>query len=365
MGVKRPAERPTVIVVGPLPPPVHGAAVVTAAMRERLRSISHVVVVNTSAGARRGARYHMRRLIRHSQCLAALVRHRRAARRCLYITTPAGAGLLYTVVLALGARLLGYQVVLHHHSFAYLVRRSVPMGVVDRVVGPRSAHVVLCTRMRYELRRQYRTDRIVAICSNAGLVEDGQPVVRSSSRAAGLTLGYLGLLTREKGLEDVIATFEATRNRGVATAVALAGMAGSRADDRMLLDARRRLGAQLREYGPVAGDAKDRFFGGLDVFLFPTRLAEAEPLVVLEALARGVPVVAYDRGCIGEELVGGGVVVPPSEPFVEHAATYIERLAREPGFALAERTRAREAFERLRAASRRPEEVLAALLNRP
>jgi glycosyltransferase involved in cell wall biosynthesis len=59
----------------------------------------------------------------------------------------------------------------------------------------------------------------------------------------------------------------------------------------------------IKYYGPVLGDAKKEFFAELNTFVFPTRYRnEAEPLVILEALMNGCPVVANNRGCIRSML---------------------------------------------------------------
>jgi glycosyltransferase involved in cell wall biosynthesis len=53
----------------------------------------------------------------------------------------------------------------------------------------------------------------------------------------------------------------------------------------------------------------------LDVLVVPSRF-EGLPLVVVEALASGVPVVAADVGSVSEAVVDGrtGLLVPPERP---------------------------------------------------
>ena len=51
--------------------------------------------------------------------------------------------------------------------------------------------------------------------------------------------------------------------------------------------------------GPRYGRDKDAFYDSIDVLVFPTQ-NEAEPLVVHEAIERGVPVIAYGSGAIPE-----------------------------------------------------------------
>ena len=68
---------------------------------------------------------------------------------------------------------------------------------------------------------------------------------------------------------------------------------------------------------PVYGEEKRDFYKNIDVFLFPTIYqTETEGLVTLEALSAGVPVIAYGRACISENLIQGGIIVPTDQDFV-------------------------------------------------
>jgi glycosyltransferase involved in cell wall biosynthesis len=80
-----------------------------------------------------------------------------------------------------------------------------------------------------------------------------------------------------------------------------------------------RLGAtdRIELTGPLAGAALDDRFACADLLVLPSR-SETYAMVVTEALARGVPVVASDVGGIGEALGstrGGrpGLLVPPGD----------------------------------------------------
>ncbi len=100
----------------------------------------------------------------------------------------------------------------------------------------------------------------------------------------------------------------------------------------LLADATRRFGNRIEARGALSGADKDRFFEDIDVFLFPTRYVnEAEPLVVIEALAAGVPVVAFGRGCIPHMIPGdAGRVVVPEGPFVQETEFSVGTWARDP-----------------------------------
>lgn len=76
---------------------------------------------------------------------------------------------------------------------------------------------------------------------------------------------------------------------------------------------------RIRFVGPLQGSALDRAYSEADLFVLPSR-AETYGMVVTEALAHGLPVVAAEVGGVPEALgvapdgCRPGVLVPPGDP---------------------------------------------------
>jgi glycosyltransferase involved in cell wall biosynthesis len=85
------------------------------------------------------------------------------------------------------------------------------------------------------------------------------------------------------------------------------------------------LGDRVSFTGPLTGAELDRSYAAADLLVLASR-AETYGIVVIEALARGVPVVAADVGGVTEALGHGadgirpGLLVPPEDPAALGAA---------------------------------------------
>jgi glycosyltransferase involved in cell wall biosynthesis len=87
------------------------------------------------------------------------------------------------------------------------------------------------------------------------------------------------------------------------------------------------LGDSVTFLGEVDRRQKLDMLNSIDVFTVPTRYPEAKGVYVLEALARGVPVVQPDHGAFPELLqrTNGGLLTPPGDA-VALAGTLAELL---------------------------------------
>ncbi|MGH7125245.1 MAG: glycosyltransferase family 4 protein, partial [Stellaceae bacterium] len=215
--------------------------------------------------------------------------------------------MVYDLLLATVARGLGYRLFIHHHAFSYIDRRSRWTAALVAAAGRRARHICLCPTMGRRLGERYPGVRNIVIQSNAAFVEPVQTPRRAGDRP--FRIGFLSNLAPEKGFDTVIEVFRVLRQRHREVVLVIAGPAPSRAAQSLLESAKREFGASLDYRGAIYAAEKANFFRDIDFFLFPTRYVnEAEPLVMLEALAAGVPVVATARGCIEDDLTAGGAV---------------------------------------------------------
>ncbi len=128
-------------------------------------------------------------------------------------------------------------------------------------------------------------------------------------------MGYLGRLEWYKGVHDLLESVAWLRRRGPMVQVDIAGDGPYRA----VLEARAgELGIRgaVVFRGTVSGEAEEEWFRRVHVVATPSNQWENFPLVALEALARGRPVVGTNIGGIPDIVEEGstGHLVPIARP---------------------------------------------------
>lgn len=319
------------LIVGTFPPPSTGASVANAAVMGYLVSVG-ARVVSLDTAPKTLDRRLSRRLGRVPKLVRAWariieLRVKERKRQCtVYLSAAGGWGLAYDVLTILLARILRFEILVHHHNWTYFDRSSALAHVVMWLGGKRAHHIVLCDGMGRLLEKRYGILRW-EVLSNIFLVKQPlRPRIRKKLR----TVGFISNLTVEKGTLKILELARLIRRRrwGDVNVV----LAGPCSDTSLTAELRAAERDGLIEWrGAVYGDEKESFWNEVDVFVFPSSYAnEAEPIVVWEAMTSGSPVIAYGRGCIADQLGGQGVIVATREDFSTVAMGYLQKWREEP-----------------------------------
>jgi glycosyltransferase involved in cell wall biosynthesis len=332
------------VLIGPLSGPVHGVSVINNALRTIMEQRGLApAIIDLSPGFRpRGPAYHAVRMARTATGIVRILAAALAGPRRRYVMHLDGdAGLVYNIVLALTLRLTCQAVLFYHHSSRYIAADSVFMRVLLAVTG--KVPQVFCSRKMADLFfTRYRTSGQVLVINNAAWVAP-VPEAAHGDKGELLRLGLLSVLSLEKGVGRAIETLRTLRERGILAELVLAGAASDPAARTLIDKARMEFGTALLVRGVVQGPDRDAFLAKLDCFLFPSLYPhETQSLVVPEALAASIPVIAHDHRFIGEVVGEGGLLVPPAADYPVCAADWIER---EQGALDEWRRRARRQFE--------------------
>lgn len=320
----------TVIAIGGFPPPVTGASKNLALICDEIEALNPGLIrCDVARGSVEGRwRLLHRRIWRYAKAWGMLIANSRKKSKTAYLTSDGGPGLLFTLITVLIARVAGFRVVLQHRTFQYVRTRSQLAAAVNRAIGANGLHVFLSEGMARSFFKHYSPKRPCIVNHDfAQLAEFSREVRRIPRKRGGrLRVGYLSNLMFEKGFDTFLEIARASVAEGLDADFIIAGPAPSDTERQLVMTAVADLKGRLEWRGPVYDIEKLRFFRDIDIFLFPTRYHyEAQPNVVLEALAAGNYVIATDIGCVPEDLSGpGGEVVPFTQ--VADPACWLARL---------------------------------------
>jgi glycosyltransferase involved in cell wall biosynthesis len=296
-----------------LPPPLHGQSVINSAVIAHLacRKEVQTVVFDIGPGEYQSTiSYHVNRVSRVLRAIAEEFRHANRPKRILYTVIESGWGRCYNVAIIAIARLLRFQIVLHHHTSAHTLNRSTWFSFLVRLAGRDTMHVVLGNEMASDLKKTYPSVKRTLVVHNSSFLSLPQDVSKVGSNLPRLTIGFLSNLTNEKGLDSVFDVLRFGRAEGLELKLKLGGPATNAKTAEQIRSAQLEFGPALEVLGPVGPSEKNEFFTSIDLFLFLSRYKfEAQPLVVLEAMSFGVPTIVSQRGYTSEIVGDAGHVI--------------------------------------------------------
>jgi glycosyltransferase involved in cell wall biosynthesis len=305
-------ERPTLLIIGPTPPPYHGVAVATRALLDRGLG-SGFRLRHLDLADRRGIQ-HVDRPDLHDVWLFAaqwfrlLVLLSRERVHLVYIPlSQTTIGVLRDSLLMWPAYLLGARVIFHLHGGqfrAWYDASPRPLRAYARVVLRRASRVIVLGESLRPVFDGLVDPKRIEVVPN-GVADLGRRGARGVSGRYRVL--HVGTLSLAKGaLELLGAAARVVASRGDVEFV-LAGP-WLREEDRREAEAvvaRSGLASHVTYPGQVDRARKAELLVSADVFVFPGLQQEGQPLVVLEAMAAGLPVVFTDRGCLRETVVEG------------------------------------------------------------
>lgn len=324
------AHRTTLIVVGPLPPPIHGVTVSTSLIlaSEAVAAAFSVRHLDTSdhRSVETIARWDVRNLTLGGLHLVALVRmarRHRGAVMYLPLSQNSGAFIRDSLFIRIAGRygirtaahLRGSEFRTHFYSrqrrpFRWWIRSALRRASSIAVLGE-SLRPVFDTLVDSE---------------QIQVVPNGTPdIVKDWVQPRDYRhVVFLSNLRARKGVAEAV---EAAMLVAESHPDARFTFAGDTDDPQLVASLRSRIsGHNVVFQSSVDGSDKARLLTSAGILLFPPRLPEGQPRVILEAMAAGMAIVTTAQGAIAETVRDGldGFVLPECDP--DRLAEAIDRL---------------------------------------
>jgi glycosyltransferase involved in cell wall biosynthesis len=350
-------DKPSLLVIGPTPPPYHGVSMAMKALLESSLA-TKFDLLHVDLADRRGIEHvdkpdfhDVVLFLNQWRKLLSILRKESPAVAYLPISQST-IGFLRDSLLILTAQLSSAHVVLHLHGGNFKTwydSRWFLMKAYVRMVLRRVSYVVvLGESFRHLFAGLIAPYRIVVVPNGI----DWQAVhkkVHEPYKQRRYRILHLSTLNRLKGAPVLLAAVPMVLKVRQGVEFLFAGP-WSHEEDRREAEAfvvHHGLSDHVVFTGPVNTiEHKRSIYSSADLFVFPGIQQEGQPLVVLEAMASGLPVLFTDRGCLKDTVIEGecGIEVRCNDPnhlaerilwFLDHPEE-IERMGRN----------ARERYER-------------------
>ena len=323
--LSRTRQRPRVLVLGYLPPPIHGPAITfQALLRSSFSERFDVSFVNLNVvrDYRELEVFHWRKLARLGRIIGLELWHLTSQRFdfALYpISINRNAFLKDAFLLAIVRAFrvpivlcgLGNNLPEFRNQSPHWLR-----CVIDWTIRGAMAATVPGKNLRFNFLGCLREDQVFAVPIGIEVLAALPPVVKPVGR---FTVLYLGNLVREKGVFVILDAVPLVRARCPEARFVFAGAWWNARDrieaERVVQD--RGLAAVVEFTGVVTGAAKWEAISRGDVLVFPTFYHhETFGQVLLEAMGVGLPVIATRRAAIPEIVEEGvnGLFVAEQNP---------------------------------------------------
>jgi glycosyltransferase involved in cell wall biosynthesis len=326
--VNAPIERRHVMIVGPGPTQVGGVATFLNILlsSQYMHEKYELIHLDTTRGARGAGRANTLSLINIwyfiSQALNLLLLFVRYRPRLMHIPITSFISFWKEAVFILIGRILRMKILAHLHGgmFEEFHNKS-PKPVRWLIVWVlHRADLIVVTSIEWKriLLEQVAEDLVIEVVPNTvdqafAKIAGRDLVGQDHDRAQVL---YAGAIGRHKGVFDILKTIPLVATHHPNVRFLFAGVEAVKGDQ-LRIDKFRdeaNLGVTARFLGIVTGEAKLELFQNSTVFVLPS-YAENLPMVVLEAMAAGLPVVATPVGAIPELIIDGinGFLVQPGD----------------------------------------------------
>ena len=315
----------------PLPPPIHGSTVMNNLVLQFLSKKEKFCVGVAPLNFARNIQdigvasvYKVFLFIR--KIVEIGLRNLMSPPQIVYFTpAPTGGAFTRDALISIFAKSFCPRIILHLHGkgFRRYKENSFPKRLARMAF--RNAHVISLSK---SLTTDLEGFRPAAIY----IVPNGIPPVEIKRKAKNPEtpprLLFVSNLAKAKGVRILIEAIKILSNRGQRFSVDIVGEEFDTSAKELL----GQLGVgnlmnSVRIHGPKFGDEKEAFFRAADIFVFPT-LSDCFPLVILEAMNNGLPVVSTLEGAIPEIVDEGrtGFLVPPGDPirFAEKVGILIQ-----------------------------------------
>jgi len=350
------ARKQRILMLVQLPPPEHGAAAVNRQVVESAKlaesfdlDVAPISMMEDLAHIRRFEWSKIARSLKLCWTIAARLFGRARPDLVYFTLSPNGWAFYRDLVFVALFRIAGVPRVFHLHGrgVAAAIARAPWRKPLYRFAFAQAFVITLGGLLRRDIDGLVDQDRVFVVPNGIRDMAD-KPSAPRARTAGPVRILFLSNMLEEKGPFVLLEALAALARKGVPFEARFAGAWRKplSPDDFAARVAALGLERRVAHLGPVYGAAKAQAFANADIFVLPTHYDhEALPLVAIEAMMHGLPVITTKIGALPEIVVPGssGELIAPRD--VPALAAALEQLIMDADLRAAYGRAARARFE--------------------
>jgi glycosyltransferase involved in cell wall biosynthesis len=209
-----------------------------------------------------------------------------------------------TLIMLHGSKLLNW-----HKASSFLVK-----WYFSETLKNTKGAIVLGYKLKHIFRNWFPETRIFVVPN--GLAINSHVHGFESGSHSDIIIRYIGSLMRSKGIVELIEAIKILKNSHSKFRVILNGVWR---DVQLKSEQERTISdysLPVEYHGEITGEKKYGAYSESDIFVFVPNRPEGHPMVIIEAMAAGLPIISTDQGAITESVIDGvnGFIVKPDSP---------------------------------------------------
>lgn len=296
------------------PPPVHGSSVVGLQIKQSkvINSSYNCNYINlgTSKSINEIGKHGISKIFRYFSILFQLLKILITQRPnlCYFALTVKGVAFYKDAILIMLIKLFNVKLVYHFHNKGVRLNQNrITYNLLYRLVF-KNADAILLSEFLYSDVQSFISQEKIHVCHN-GIPLEVPQIINGKSKSKIVKILFLSNLIKSKGVFVLLEACSVLKQKNIFFECDFIGGEGdisaAQFESKVQILG---LSNQVKYLGKKFGKEKNIAFSNADIFAFPTYYDnECFPLVLLEALQHGLPIVSTYEGGI-KDIVEDGVV---------------------------------------------------------
>ncbi|MGG0331038.1 glycosyltransferase family 4 protein [Priestia megaterium] len=313
-----------IMIIGPLPPPIHGEslAVLNVIESKKVNEIYEVCSVNTNRiNVTAAGQFSIGKILKDLNIIMKVIMKAFIMKKeIVYISiSQTRLGLIRDLIIIFICSIRSKKIIAHLHgnNLGNVINEMNRLEkiLVKKVFNRITSGIVLGKNLKDNFKSLVQNTDVVANGIDINYIKEEEISHKQRDRDY-ITIVYLSNLIETKGYQELIYAVISLLEKGIKIKLKLAGSVFDQIKFKEVWKKVQHynLESNIQYLGTVEGEDKKRLLLDSDIMVLPTNYPiEGQPLSIIEGMAAGLPIISTSRGSIPDLITNNGILIDSGE----------------------------------------------------